>query len=92
MVGGSFKWVKGEENSRLHPWEWSNEGAGRGGAPDLIALWQDEPANDNGTPTGKLIKTKQGYGFEVARQGDYAWVDMGQKAPVTLRVEDITAA
>lgn len=50
------------------------------------------PANDNTKPTGTLVKTRQGYGFEVARHGNYAWVDMGQKAPVTLRVEDITAA
>jgi hypothetical protein len=45
---------------------------------------------DDGQPR-KLVKTKGGYGFELARFGNYAWVDTGQTAPITLKVSDIAA-
>lgn len=43
------------------------------------------------TDGAKLVKTKNGYGFEIARFGNYAWVDTGQTAPITLKVADIAA-
>lgn len=43
------------------------------------------------TDGAKLVKTKNGYGFEIARFGNYAWIDTGQTAPITLKVADIAA-
>ncbi|MCD1264024.1 hypothetical protein B5M44_04350 [Shinella sumterensis] len=39
-----------------------------------------------------LIKTRNGYGFEIARFGDYVWVDTGKKAPETFRAASVSAA
>ncbi|MFI3902562.1 hypothetical protein [Ochrobactrum sp. S1502_03] len=39
-----------------------------------------------------LLKTNQGYGFEIARYGDYVWVDTGKKAPIVLKATDVQAA
>ncbi|TCQ79996.1 hypothetical protein EDF68_10341 [Ochrobactrum sp. BH3] len=39
-----------------------------------------------------LLKTNQGYGFEIARHGDYVWVDTGKKAPIVLKANDVQAA
>lgn len=39
-----------------------------------------------------LLKTNQGYGFEIARHGDYVWVDTGKKAPIVLKATDVQAA
>lgn len=39
-----------------------------------------------------MIRTKNGYGFELARVGDYVWVDIGQKALITVRADTIKAA
>lgn len=39
-----------------------------------------------------LLRTKQGYGFEIARHGDYVWVDTGQKAPLVFKAADVQAA
>lgn len=39
-----------------------------------------------------LLRTKQGYGFEIARHGDYVWVDTGKKAPIVLKAADVQAA
>lgn len=54
-------------------------------------------SNDNEPPASqeaerKLIKTKSGYGFEIARVGNYAWIDIGQKAPITVNISGITDA
>lgn len=43
-------------------------------------------------PKSTLLRTKQGYGFEIARHGDYVWVDTGQKAPIVLKAADVQAA
>lgn len=40
----------------------------------------------------QLVKTKQGYGFEIARQGGYVWVDTGSTAPLTLKAADVVLA
>lgn len=42
LVGVNFKWV---DNLLVDgcEWEWTNEGYGRLGAPDIIAEWADEP-------------------------------------------------
>ncbi|WP_435654991.1 hypothetical protein [Brucella pituitosa] len=39
-----------------------------------------------------LLKTNQGYGFEIARHGDYVWVDTGKKVPIVLKATDVQAA
>ena len=43
MVGTMFKWVMGEDDSAIYPFEWTNEGKGSNGAPHLIAEWSEEP-------------------------------------------------
>ena len=53
-----------------------------------------KPDSHNGDEAIKptLLRTKQGYGFEIARHGDYVWVDTGQKAPIVLKAADVQAA
>ena len=41
---------------------------------------------------GRLVKVNQGYGFELARYGDYVWVDTGKKQPVVAHVNEIKEA
>ncbi|NKB79356.1 hypothetical protein HED49_13175 [Ochrobactrum daejeonense] len=41
---------------------------------------------------GRLVKINQGYGFELARYGDYVWVDTGKKQPVVAHVNEIKEA
>lgn len=49
-------------------------------------------SNDNEPVATKgLIKTRHGYGFEIARFGDYVWVDTGKKAPETFRASSLAA-
>lgn len=70
---------------------------------DLIAEWQ-EPATNVGAQVDtlaeeygsvvaerKLLKTHQGYGYELARFGNHVWVDVGKAAPVTMRADRIAA-
>jgi hypothetical protein len=56
-------------------------------------MWIDndtvEPAE---APSRTLVRTKNGYGFELARVGNYVWVDIGHKAPITVRADSINAA
>lgn len=49
-------------------------------------------SNDNASSQDGLIKTRHGYGFEIARFGDYVWIDTGKKAPETFRASAISAA
>ena len=39
-----------------------------------------------------LVRTKRGYGFEIARHGDYIWVDTGLNAPITFKATNVQAA
>ncbi|MBC2887250.1 hypothetical protein H7Q97_17865 [Ochrobactrum sp. CM-21-5] len=41
---------------------------------------------------GRLVKINQGYGFELARYGDYVWVDTGKKQPVVAHINEIKEA
>jgi len=41
---------------------------------------------------GPLVKINQGYGFELARYGDYVWVDTGKKQPVVAHINEIKEA
>lgn len=41
---------------------------------------------------GRLVKINRGYGFELARYGDYVWVDTGKKQPVVAHVNEIKEA
>ncbi|WGG61911.1 hypothetical protein [Brucella intermedia] len=41
---------------------------------------------------GRLVKVNQGFGFELARYGDYVWVDTGKKQPVVAHVNEIKEA
>lgn len=69
---------------------------------DLIAEWQettnvgaqvDTLAEEYGAAPNdrKLLKTGQGYGYELARFGGYVWVDIGKTAPITIRADKIAA-
>lgn len=42
-------------------------------------------------PERKLLKTGQGYGYELARFVGYVWVDIGKTAPITIRANKIAA-
>lgn len=39
-----------------------------------------------------LVRTKRGYGFEIARHGDYVWVDTGLNAPIAFKATNVKAA
>lgn len=41
---------------------------------------------------GRLVKVNQGFGFELARYGDYVWVDTGKKQPVVAHINEIKEA
>lgn len=69
---------------------------------DLIAEWQEtanvsaqvDAINEEYGPAPanrKLVRTGQGYGYELARFGDYVWVDTGKTAPITLRADKLAA-
>lgn len=44
------------------------------------------------TPKPNLLRTKRGYGFEIARHGDYVWVDTGLNAPIAFKAANVKAA
>ena len=42
---------------------------------------------------GPLVRLNKGYyGYELARYGDYVWVEIGQKAPIVMRADAVTVA
>ncbi|GAA5543780.1 hypothetical protein [Brucella sp. NBRC 113783] len=42
---------------------------------------------------GPLVRLNKGYyGYELARFGDYVWVEIGQKAPIVMRADAVTVA
>lgn len=51
-----------------------------------------DTAEINDAIKATLLRTKQGYGFEIARHGDYVWVDTGKKAPIVLKTADVQAS
>lgn len=53
---------------------------------------QEVPVLVAAQPAPTMIRTKNGYGFELARAGAYVWVDIGQKAPITVRADTIRSA
>lgn len=97
--GDGYPWTDGERwYSGNGAWIESEESE-----HDLIAEWHDTPSSPVATqvdaiaeeygpaPTRTLVKTGQGYGYELARFGDYVWVDTGKTAPITLRADKIAA-
>ncbi len=61
-------------------------------APDLTLKVSFDTADITNAIKTTLLKTKQGYGFEIARHGEPVWVDTGQKAPIVLKSTDVQAA
>ncbi|MBD7990707.1 hypothetical protein H9643_07975 [Ochrobactrum sp. Sa2BUA5] len=62
---------------------------------ELVTEVEDSPNEEVTAETAikpTLLKTNQGYGFEIARHGDYVWVDTGKKAPIVLKATDVQAA
>ncbi|WP_176074653.1 hypothetical protein [Brucella intermedia] len=42
---------------------------------------------------GPLVRLNKGYyGYELARYGEYVWVEIGQKAPIVMRADAVTVA
>ncbi|WP_242221615.1 hypothetical protein [Shinella zoogloeoides] len=61
-------------------------------APTPVSAQVDAINEEYGSPAaGKLLKTGQGYGYELARFGGYVWVDIGKTAPITIRADKIAA-
>ncbi len=65
--------------------EWP-ETANVGAQVDALAEEYGPAPNDR-----KLVRTGQGYGYELARFGGYVWVDIGKTAPITIRADKIAA-
>ncbi|MBK0024217.1 hypothetical protein IAE29_21565 [Ochrobactrum sp. S46] len=61
-------------------------------APELTVKLSFDAADVTNAIKSTLLKTNQGYGFEIARHGDYVWVDTGKKAPIVLKATDVQAA
>lgn len=74
----TVEWIVGGPGS-THRWR----------AYELELATTTAPANDN--DTRPLIKTPNAYGFELARFGNYVWVDIGQKSPITVLATNIQA-
>lgn len=60
--------------------------------PDLTINLSFDAADITNAIKSTLLKTNQGYGFEIARHGDYVWVDTGKKAPIVFKATDVQAA
>ena len=61
-------------------------------APELKVSLSFDAADVTNAIKSTLLKTNQGYGFEIARHGDYVWVDTGKKAPIVLKATDVQVA
>lgn len=61
-------------------------------APELTVKLSFDADDVTNAIKSTLLKTNQGYGFEIARHGDYVWVDTGKKAPIVLKATDVQAA
>lgn len=95
---GTAKYAGAKDNPDLIA-EWIDEPV-KASAP--VAVQQDAPeltvnlsldaADVTNAIKSTLLKTNQGYGFEIARHGDYVWVDKGKKAPIVLKATDVQAA
>lgn len=61
-------------------------------APELTVKLSFDAADVTNAIKTTLLTTNQGYGFEIARHGDYVWVDTGKKAPIVFKATDVQAA
>lgn len=60
--------------------------------PELTVKLSFDAVDVTNAIKSTLLKTNQGYGFEIARHGDYVWVDTGKKAPIVLKATDVQVA
>lgn len=76
--------------------EWVDEAATRAPVAAQVDAIAEEygpvvAAGKDNMAERKLLKTHQGYGYELARFGNHVWVDVGKAAPVTMRADKIAA-
>ncbi|MBA8821469.1 hypothetical protein BRY73_16245 [Ochrobactrum sp. P6BS-III] len=96
--GGNFSLYKDREHDLIA--EWVDEPACNDNQP--VAEQQDGAAYIDATKAGPsqlhvakgpLVRLNKGYyGYELARYGDYVWVEIGQKAPIVMRADAVTVA
>lgn len=84
------QWERSEINDNDLIVEWQ-ETTNVGAQVDTLAEEYGPVVASNDTPERKLVRTGQGYGYELARFGDYVWVDTGKTAPITLRADKLAA-
>lgn len=98
LDGGTAKYAGAKDSPDLIA-EWVDEPvkaaapvAVQQDAPELTVKLSFDAAEVTNAIKSTLLKTNQGYGFEIARHGDYVWVDTGKKAPIVLKATDVQAA